>query len=200
MNQAAGSPPRDLGSACQIGYVVPDIVQAMNEWSLVLGGAGFIYFPDRGASNAVYRGKPVSVRSRMAFSYVGGTQFEFIEPVGDEPSPYRDFLASGRRGVQHLGFWVADPALTGARLEAAGYSACYHGTSASFGRGFAYYERRDAEAPMIEVLEDTPSKRAFYQSIAEAVNGWSGGSHVRSFASFDEFRSATLLRAEGSSD
>jgi len=183
------APIRDLGVACQIGYVVPDIEIAMNEWCTALGGGPFIYFPDRGVSRAVYRGQSVELRSRMAFTYVGDTQFEFVQPVDELPSPYRDFLDSGRSGPQHLGFWVQDTVRTGERLREGGYHACFTGISGSFGRGFAFYEKIGSpSAPMLEILEDQPDKRAFYGAVRDAVLTWDVDERVLSFASFDAFR------------
>ena len=107
-----------LGGAVQWGYVVRDLEAAMRHWTEVLKVGPFIAIADFGKTEARYKGKPTDVKLICAFSYVGDIQIELIQQLNDAPSPYMDFLAAGREGLQHHGFWVEDHEGTRVKLEA----------------------------------------------------------------------------------
>src|SRR3546814_2994632 len=59
------------------------------------------------------------VLSHAALAYSGDMMIEMIRP-GSDPSPYRDFLDAGRRGVHHLGTVATDYDAQMAAARAAG--------------------------------------------------------------------------------
>ena len=89
-----------------IGYVVPDATEAVTSLRGLHG------FPDsRGTfdarwEGALLRGSPICFSARYHFLSMGTTDLEVIAPIGDEPSPYRDFLTGGGLGLHHLAFVV----------------------------------------------------------------------------------------------
>ena len=57
-------------------------------------------------ADALLRQDRVCFGARYHFLTLGTTELEVIAPIGDEPSPYREFLAAGGLGMHHLAFVV----------------------------------------------------------------------------------------------
>ena len=90
----------------QLGDVVSDIDQEI-EWWLERGVGPWLKLGPETIDHTEYLGKPVKPRVGLAFSQIGGVQLEMIQPFNDQPSPYRDFLASGKSRFHHCAFYVA---------------------------------------------------------------------------------------------
>lgn len=176
-----------LGAACQVGHVVRDLDQTVRHWTQVLGVGPFFYLPELGTGTIRYNGAPKEISVRIALTYVGTTQMEFIEPRSSG-CPYSDFLSGGREGLHHLGFWVADQAETISRLKAQGYDEIVRGDAQEFhGVDFAYLRDHDRPDAILEILAETHAKTAFYQRMADAVAGWDGNDPIRSASSLGSF-------------
>ena len=91
--------------ADQFGYVVPDLEQAIKGWIDQGVGPWLTVGPVVVADNK-YLERPSRPLLIFGFCQVGGVQLELIQPLDDEPSSYRAFLAAGRSGFQHCGFCV----------------------------------------------------------------------------------------------
>lgn len=100
----------------QLGCVVPDLESAIQGW-VKLGVGPFLAMRDIGLDDYVYHGQPSRPKIDVAFAQTGDLQVELIHPVGDVPSSYHDFLAAGRSGIHHLGWFLDD---YDAAVEAAG--------------------------------------------------------------------------------
>ena len=92
-------------SADQLGYVVPDLEQAIKSWIDQGVGPWFTAGPVV-VTDYKYLERPSRPLLIFGFCQVGGVQLELIQPLDDEPSSYRAFLAAGRSGLQHCGFCV----------------------------------------------------------------------------------------------
>ena len=111
-----------LGPATQLGFVVRDVEAAIRHWTEVFGVGPFIVMEHGTAQPpppTFMRGEEVSVELKLGFGFMGDVQIELIEQRNDAPSPYAEFLAAGREGLQHLGFWVHDHAEATRRRPAA---------------------------------------------------------------------------------
>src|SRR3546814_17473623 len=97
---------RLFGPIFQTAYVVEDIDGALDHWTRVLGVGPFFMFPTPLPFAWLKRDEVLTdeydVLSHAALAYSGDMMIELIRP-GSDPSPYRDFLHAGRRGVHHLG-------------------------------------------------------------------------------------------------
>src|SRR3546814_16269666 len=102
---------RLFGPIFQTAYVVEDIDGALDHWTRVLGVGPFFMFPTPLPFAWLKRDEVLTdeydVLSHAALAYSGDMMIELIRP-GRDPSPYRDFLAAGRRGVHHLGTVATD--------------------------------------------------------------------------------------------
>ena len=97
---------RHYGPIFQVAYVVKDFEAALRHWTEVVGVGPFYLFPQpipftrlelRGVQQS-----DTQLTAQAALAYSGETQIEIILP-GSMPSPYHEFLASGRKGMHHIG-------------------------------------------------------------------------------------------------
>jgi catechol 2,3-dioxygenase-like lactoylglutathione lyase family enzyme len=179
-----------LGPATQLGFVVRDLDAAVRHWTEVLGIGPFLFL-DKGTGRppaaSFYRGEEVRIEMRLAFGYIGDVQVELIQQVNDAPSPYRDFLASGREGLQHLGYWVEDHAESCRRVEAAGYRPELVIPMAGQDRPIVYYAAPDMVGTMIEL---TPFRwRRAREAVAARLKAWTGGDPLIRYDTYGDFLS-----------
>lgn len=177
-----------LGPATQLGFVVRDVEKTMRHWIDVFGVGPFI-FMERGVSQPVsttwHRGQPVEVELKLAFGYIGDVQIELIEQTNDASSPYTDFLAAGREGLQHLGFWVHDHAEATARVEAAGYERDYEIRIAGQDQSILYYRSPDLYGPMLEIVP--PMWRRSRQAVLDHIRTYTGTDPIIRFDTYSAF-------------
>lgn len=177
-----------LGPATQLGFVVRDIEAAMRHWIEVFGIGPFVCM-ERGTSQPPpvtwMRGEPVSVELKLAFGFMGEVQIELIEQTNDAPSPYREFLASEREGLQHLGFWVHDHVAASRIVETAGYKPIYEIRVAGQDLPIIYYQSPSHYGPMLELVP--PKWRRSREAIGSLAREWTGDEPVIRFDTYSEF-------------
>ncbi len=140
--EAAGLPAID-----QIGFVVPDMDQALRDYEPLFGPFERIDSP---LKQVWFRGKRCDVHLELAFGRSGDMEIEFIA-VRSGDSPHSEFLAAGGNGVQHLRMRVDDHDVAAEKLAAMGYEAVWHHR---IGDDIAFsYHQRNAETTMIELLQ-----------------------------------------------
>jgi hypothetical protein len=176
-----------LGSAFQLGVVVRDIEAAMQHWIKAMGVGPFIYMHDPGAIKYTYRGQPTNPQSSIAFTYSDNMQIELIQQRNDAPSPYVDFLASGREGLQHLGFYANDLPAACEQLEANGLERVYTIAPEGSDERIYYYEDPKQPGTMTEVIPLTPLRRRVHAGILAATKGWEGADPIRRFDSIPHY-------------
>ena len=96
---------RLYGPIVQVCYLVDEIEAGVHYWSDTLGAGPFFVLPPRRFERLEVHGRPAedhAIIADVALGYAGDLQIELIVP-GPAPSTYRDFLASGRSGLHHLG-------------------------------------------------------------------------------------------------
>jgi len=96
-----------------VGVVVKDLDEAVARWK-ALGFADIRVSPPSKGVDRTYRGKPIDVTLKQAFVHGTRPMIELMEPVGDGPSPWGDYLQENGEGLHHLAFRVPD---TGPELE-----------------------------------------------------------------------------------
>src|SRR5258706_7908228 len=121
-NEMENKLPRALGKRIQLGHVVSNLEGALKYWTEVMGVGPFVVLDSSvGDRHFVHRDKVSAVDFSIGFSYLGAVMIEMIQPLNDAPSPYREFLDSGREGLQHIGFWPEDFERTCATLAESGF-------------------------------------------------------------------------------
>jgi Glyoxalase/Bleomycin resistance protein/Dioxygenase superfamily len=187
-------------SADQFGYVVPDLEQAIKGWIDQGVGPWFTAGPVV-VTDYKYLERPSRPLLIFGFCQVGGVQLELIQPLDDEPSSYRAFLAAGRSGFHHCGFFVeprdyqrsvAQAKASGAMIQQmmsfSGAHIAYFFLSARVGSpmerirlGEVAPEKANAVRDSVaggceigELLEFQPRTREMYAKVAQAAVTWDG--------------------------
>ncbi len=172
-----------FGDIRQIAFVVPNIDAAMDYWATTLGIAPFFIKRQITLNNFAYRGTPQdSPVISIALANSGALQIELIQQHDETPSIYREFLASGRTGLQHVSSWVTRSEFDTRReqLLKSGYSLAQEGTIASSGVRLAYFDTEKKGQGIIFEMADLkePEQYARVMGIAEKAATWSGGEYV----------------------
>jgi len=168
---------RIFGNVRQNGYVVRDIQAAMRHWTETLGVGPFFYVKVAPIESFHYMGKPSGCQCAIALANSGDLQIELIQQLNDEPSMYRDFLAAGREGLQHVAYWTEKMDEDLARVAALGYRVGQSGTVGENGR-FVYYATEAHPGTVVELSEISGRKGQLFRAIREAAANWDGNNPI----------------------
>ena len=94
---------------------------------------------------------------------------------------WRDFLAAGHEGLQHVACWLETPAAMDAalaRAAALGYTIGQSGSAGENGR-FVYLCTEGHAGTVVELSEACGAKAQLFKRVAEAAQGWDGTDPVR---------------------
>ena len=165
---------KSLGTDIQPGYVVRDIRAAMRSWAERLEVGPFAFRPEVVLSEAIYRGRPTVVRIAVGLAYRGDTMIELIQPLDDAASPFTEFLAAGREGLHHFGFWPAD--LDQAAQDCRGHGlALDYQVRATGTLPTLFFRDPGGVGAMIELIEGGAAKLASYEPIRALARDWRPG-------------------------
>ena len=138
----------------QVGYAVYDCETTMRSYAERYGLQGAIsLFELNAASGYRYRGHESHCLLKIGVIALGATDLEFIEVLEGE-HPARDHLIAVGEGINHLGFFVEDLALTLAQLPETYREVVIEGGFGGEGqvRGRFVYLANPAAGPMYEVM------------------------------------------------
>ncbi|MDB5421589.1 MAG: hypothetical protein JWR59_1536 [Brevundimonas sp.] len=85
----------------EICYVVHDVEKAALEWARTVG-AGPFYLIEPHDKARLYRGKPCNDPHKVALGMLGPTVIEFIQPLDETPSIWREILDVKGEGMHHV--------------------------------------------------------------------------------------------------
>jgi hypothetical protein len=170
---------KTFGKIFQNGYIVRDFDSTLNHWIKVFG-AGPFYMFTADARAQVY-GKPdTPVRMKLAMGYWGDYQIEIIQQLDDTPTPYKDFLDSGREGLQHVASLTEDFKGDDQRLRDMGFKQIM--LSDFNGTAIGYYATDTVYAgTMLELVEATPWFTGVLERMRKSSIGWDGKDPIRPF-------------------
>ena len=109
----AQAPANPYAEMLHVGVVVKDLDQAVARWK-AMGFTDIRVSPPNAGVDRTYHGKPMDVTLKQAFVHGTRPMIELMEPVGDGPSPWGDYLKEHGEGLHHVAFRVPD---TGPELE-----------------------------------------------------------------------------------
>jgi methylmalonyl-CoA/ethylmalonyl-CoA epimerase len=139
-----------------IGIVVRDIEKARDHWMKFLGlqvRPTIMIAAGHEANPTQYRGKPSTAKARLVFMNLDNLQVELIEPLGDEPSHWREFLEAKGEGVHHVAFAVKGMGEQYLEKYAeVGYSTAQHGGWAT--GEYGYMDTMQALGVTVELIEN----------------------------------------------
>lgn len=164
------------GAVRQNGYVVRDLDRAIEQW--VNAGVG-PWFTLRNAEQSAmfFRGERSDPVLSIAWSNSGDLQIELIQPHGDRPSVYHEFLDAGHQGIHHVAFWADNFDDVMARAAEAGWAVVQSGDGGGAAR-FAYLDM-GIGGTIVEITELNAGTRGMNDQIRDAANHWDGTNPVR---------------------
>lgn len=140
----------------EVCYVVHDVEKAARQWAKTVG-AGPFYLIEPHDTARLYRGRPCSDPHRVALGHFGPTVLEFIQPLDDTPSIWREILDVKGETVHHV-FPDIRPMTPQeydrrfAAHQANGLEVALTGEVAGIGR-HAFFDALDRMGCFIELLE-----------------------------------------------
>ena len=141
----------------QIGILVRDIRQTAAHWAELLGRP----MPEIGitgdyaTTHTVYRGQPCHGRIYQAAFQLGSVELEFVSPVDDEPSYWKECLDRDGEGLHHLAFRTDNITDDMQGLRDVGCPIVQSGNWPDTPRDgvYAYADGKDALKCVIELLD-----------------------------------------------
>lgn len=159
----------------QLAYLVPDLNQAMEEFTRRLGAGPWLRLDNFSGRDQRWNGKPYGGTVNLAFAQAGVMQIELIELPSSAPSPFHDHLTEHGFGLQHLGYLTANFDVDMAKHERDGAKAVFTDRTASGGR-IAHMKKTGAIVPVCELIEIDEGLHTFFGAIQEASSNWDGKS------------------------
>ncbi|MGC3982592.1 MAG: VOC family protein [Steroidobacteraceae bacterium] len=172
-----------FGEIRQIAFVVPNIDAAMGYWANVLGIGPFFIKRKIVLEDFSYRARSfISPTISIALANSGFIQIELIQQHDDAPSIYKEFIDSGRTGLQHMSSWMTCAEFDARKklLLSRGIGLAQEGTIASSGVRLAYFDTERNGSGLIFEMADLkePSHYQRVMGIAKAGESWDGADHV----------------------
>lgn len=168
-----------FGPVRQMGYVVRDIESAMRNWTTAMH-IGPFYCVDRlPVIDVSYHGKASSPRVSLALAYSGDMQIELIQQHDRTPSSYTDFLASGREGLHHIGFFTENYDLDLQRAVEAGLHVEQSAVMGDPAGKSAYFSSNGHSGPMLRLVAFNAANKELYRMVRTEAERWDGSGPVR---------------------
>ncbi|WP_433667086.1 VOC family protein [Nocardia sp. CA-136227] len=169
---------RIFGNITQMGYVVHDINAEMRRW-LAHGVGPWFYVHDVQTDYFTHRGSESPMKMSVALANSGDVQIELIQPRNDAPSLYREFLESGREGLQHIAYWTEDYQGLYDKALSLGYEVGHEGAIGGEQGRFAYFDTEKTFGHIIEISDISGPKGQFFRYIREVAATWDGSEPIR---------------------
>ena len=170
---------RLFGDIRQNGFVVRDIDAAMKHWIERLGVGPFFYLEKAPIEKFEYYGEPSDIDVSIALANSGPLQIELIQQRNDAPSMYRDFLAAGHEGLQHVAYWTDNFDEDFERIQKLGYTVGQAGEVGGPTGRMVYFDTEAHPGTVIELSEISGPKGETFKMIAEKARTWDGSNPIR---------------------
>ena len=147
------SSPLGSNTLTQIGLVVPNIEEAVEAWSRLLGvpPPKIITSDTVELAHTEYRQQPTPARAKLAFFPLGQVTLELIEPLG-QPSTWQDQLTAAGPSLHHIAFQIKGMADTLTVLAEQGLPLVQRGDYE--GGRYAYLDGQQQFGAVVELLEN----------------------------------------------
>jgi catechol 2,3-dioxygenase-like lactoylglutathione lyase family enzyme len=147
----------------QIGFIVPEIHQAMAFFKEKLGVPEFLFIEKPELQDETYLGKPAPLRLHLAFGWCGDTQIELIRPVSGVSS-YSKFLDHNPQGgMHHYAIEVANYGQGVKDMEARGFTLIQSGRHNE--TRFGYFDTTGVIGTLTEIVYLQPEEKTFMQGL-----------------------------------
>ena len=179
---------RLFGEVRQLGFVVRDIDAALAYWTGTLGVGPFFVVRGVRTNEYVFRGEPSPGPTlHIALGNSGDLQIELIEQVSDHATVYKEFLESGREGMQHVSSWVtpAEFKRRRAALIDDGMVVAQEGLVRGNGVRFAYFDTANVPGGLQYEISDVldAAVHSIFDGLATMAKNWDGKDPIRELSS-----------------
>ena len=161
-----------MSGPVQLAYAVPDVRDAAAGWAPL--GVGPFFVRDHIELGATrINGVAATFDHSSAYGWWGDVMFELIcqhDSGGEMIVPVS--------GLHHVAHFVDDLDAVSKRLTDDGHAEVLHAETKG-GMGFAFHDGGAARGHLIEIYEEVPALRSFYDMVRDASIGWDGNDPVR---------------------
>jgi hypothetical protein len=171
---------RPVGGLIQTAYIVPDIRNAVEQWTSTMKGGPWFLLENFAGEDSIYRGQPCTARAHAALGFVGNMQIELIQPLGDDCGIHRETALSRGYGFHHFGMSCEDAETERASYEAQGYTEVYR-TRVPTGDMVYYMEAPNDQTGFIELITANATLDAAFTRMWRASLDWQGNRPLRPF-------------------
>ena len=141
----------------QVGVVVRNLDRAVNALMELIGSKDKPLYNQVGRilstddCGTVYKGDAQSMASCITCCIsFENIELEFIQPYGEAPSEWKDFLENHGEGIHHLGFKIEDVESAQRKFQSEGYEEVQSGR---WGEGeYHYFDTKSAVGFAIELM------------------------------------------------
>ncbi len=161
-----------------IGYVVDDIVPAV-DWAVQTFGAGpFFSVPHMKFDTCTFNGEPATYDHSSAFGQSGEILIELTVVHGATPPDLAEVMRGGQAPrVGHVGMLSDDLETDSRLLEAAGLPVFHSGSSGPIRAH--WHDGRKQLGHHVEILLRTPEIEGIYAMVRGASQDWDGEDALR---------------------
>ncbi|TFG07784.1 MAG: hypothetical protein EU539_04085 [Promethearchaeota archaeon] len=138
----------------QLGIVVKNAEEQAKIMESIYGMPKFAIMIDKGT--VTYRGKESNITLKIAMSRFNNMQIELIELVEGE-CIYKEFLDSGKEGLQHLSYFVEDLDTYIEAFKKAGFEVIHYGQIGK--QRFAYFDTKETFGILLEFQETVKRRK-----------------------------------------
>jgi methylmalonyl-CoA/ethylmalonyl-CoA epimerase len=142
----------DKSKIIQVGILVKDINHAAKEWAefLQMDMPEIFTCNKYEETGAKYNGKPCYGRIYQAIFNFENIEMELIQPMGEEPSVWKDCLDKDGEGIHHIAFRVSNMKESVEEYDKKGMPLMQDGVFP--GGGYAYLDARKKLGIILEFL------------------------------------------------
>jgi hypothetical protein len=175
------------GTVTETCYVTSDLRGAISRWGEAFkAGPFFVMTIPVGFGTRIYRGRPAEDAFSAALGFSGMSLVEFIQPLNDKPSVFREVLdEKGDFAVHHVypnirPVTAAEFDSERARYERAGFVPALDMVMPGLGRN-VLFDARPQVGVFVELLEVSPAMWAGVEKMFNAHQSWDGTRPMRDF-------------------
>lgn len=167
-------PNRDFMQVC---WVVPDLSVAIDSWVDTAGVGPFFWFESVPFADGRYRGQPAEFPAvTAAIAYAGDLQIELVCQDNDDPGVFRDVFRRGELGLHHMATICNDYEAERAAYVEAGAELAFEGLAGT--SRTSWVDTSPSLGFMIELLEPSATREAFFATMREAAETWDGKNRI----------------------
>lgn len=165
---------QQVGSLCQIAYVVEDIHAAIREQAARWRIGPWLLLEHFVPIWQKYRGRPTELDASLAISFSGSMMIELIQQHNDVPSVFRDVVDRRGYGLHHLAVSTRDFEADCAKYRSMGHEPVFEAAGEG-GLRVAYFDLLETLSAILEVIDIPPQIESQWVRLQARCADWDGG-------------------------